>query len=207
MLLSAFLLHARTLGVCILAQTWLEGAHMSGNYFFGFMLSDWMKLSLTERLTVPATFLASVIIPLPRQPHEISSLELWFNVLTCIVWYELEHPNGWGLDGPQPLPTIPIDPLTISINVFVNDLPLARREGTKLTSQLIKDCIFKEAETNVTLTVLPGPSSDSLELCSHSVHLGILLEVLCWEGFKLSVGLPKAVLITNPNCSGIDHLF
>lgn len=115
----------------------------------------------------------------------------------------LVHPDGWGLDGPQPLPTTPIDPPTISINVFANDSPLAGREGTKLTSQLIKDRIFKEAETNVALTVLPGPSSDSLELRGRGVlHLGVLLEVLRREGFELSVGPPKAVLIPAPNCSG-----
>lgn len=115
----------------------------------------------------------------------------------------LVHPEGWGPDGPQPLPTTPIDPPTISINVFANDSPLAGKEGTKLTSQIIKDRIYQEAETNVALTVLPGPSSDSLELRGRGVlHLGVLLEVLRREGFELSVGPPKAVLIPDPNQSG-----
>jgi predicted membrane GTPase involved in stress response len=60
--------------------------------------------------------------------------------------------TGWS----TPLPTTPIDPPTISINVFANDSPLAGKEGTKLTSQLIKDRIYEEAQTNVVLTVLPG---------------------------------------------------
>jgi GTP-binding protein TypA/BipA len=115
----------------------------------------------------------------------------------------LVHPDGWGPDGPQPLPTTPIDPPTISINLFANDSPLAGKDGTKLTSQVIKERIYEEAETNVALMVLPGPSSDSLELRGRGVlHLGVLLEVLRREGFELSVGPPKAVLIPDPNSSG-----
>jgi GTP-binding protein TypA/BipA len=120
----------------------------------------------------------------------------------------LVHPDGWGTSGPQPLPTTPIDPPTISINVFPNDSPLAGKEGTKLTSQVIKDRIFEEAETNVALRVLPGPSSDSLELRGRGVlHLGVLLEVLRREGFELCVGPPKAVLIPDPNSAGTKPTF
>lgn len=76
---------------------------------------------------------------------------------------------------------------------------MAGREGTKLTSQVIRDRIYKEAETNVALTVLPGPTSESLELRGRGVlHLGVLLETLRREGFELSVGPPKAVMIPCP---------
>ncbi|KDR71900.1 hypothetical protein GALMADRAFT_253685 [Galerina marginata CBS 339.88] len=115
----------------------------------------------------------------------------------------LVHPDGWGPEGPQALPTTPIDPPTISIHVHANDSPLAGREGTKLTSQVIRDRIYKEAETNVALTVLPGPTSESLELRGRGVlHLGVLLETLRREGFELSVGPPKAVMIRDPERKG-----
>ncbi|KAF8175757.1 P-loop containing nucleoside triphosphate hydrolase protein [Pholiota molesta] len=111
----------------------------------------------------------------------------------------LVHPEGWGPEGPQALPTTPIDPPTISIHVHANDSPLGGREGTKLTSQVIRERIYKEAETNVALTVLPGPTSESLELRGRGVlHLGVLLETLRREGFELSVGPPKAVMIPCP---------
>ncbi|KAH9475560.1 50S ribosomal subunit assembly factor BipA [Psilocybe cubensis] len=111
----------------------------------------------------------------------------------------LVHPDGWGPEGPKPLPTTPIDPPTISIHVYPNDSPLAGREGTKLTSQVIRERIYKEAETNVALTVLPGPTSESLEVRGRGVlHLGVLLETLRREGFELSVGPPKAVMIPDP---------
>ncbi|KAF8901354.1 hypothetical protein CPB84DRAFT_1836409 [Gymnopilus junonius] len=115
----------------------------------------------------------------------------------------LVHPDGWGPEGPKSLPTTPIDPPTISIHVHANDSPLAGREGTKLTSQLIRDRIYKESETNVALTVLPGPTSESLELRGRGVlHLGVLLETLRREGFELSVGPPKAVMIPDPEKKG-----
>lgn len=120
----------------------------------------------------------------------------------------LIQPDGWGSNGPKALPTTPIDPPTISINVFANDSPLAGKEGTKLTSQIIKERIYKESETNVALTVLPGSSSESLEIRGRGVlHLGVLLETLRREGFELSVGPPKAVLIRDPNSSGNKPTF
>ncbi|KAF5374138.1 hypothetical protein D9615_008881 [Tricholomella constricta] len=124
----------------------------------------------------------------------------------------LVHPEGWSEGGPKPLPVTaaaaaaqssPIDPPTISIFVHANDSPLAGQEGTKLTSQLIRERIYKEAETNVALTVLPGPTSESLELRGRGVlHLGVLLETLRREGFELGVGPPKAVMIPDPNVGG-----
>ena len=84
--------------------------------------------------------------------------------------------------------------------MYANDAPLAGQEGTKLTSQLIRDRIYKEAETNVALTVLPGPTSESLELRGRGVlHLGVLLETLRREGYELGVGSPKAVMIPDPS--------
>ncbi|KAH0580217.1 hypothetical protein H2248_001736 [Termitomyces sp. 'cryptogamus'] len=111
--------------------------------------------------------------------------------------------EGWGEEGPKPLPSTPIDPPTISIHVQANDSPLAGTSGTKLTSQLIRERIYKEAETNVALRILPGPTSESLELRGRGVlHLGVLLETLRREGFELAVGPPKAVMIPDPDAEG-----
>ncbi|KAF9017826.1 GTP-binding protein TypA [Hymenopellis radicata] len=115
----------------------------------------------------------------------------------------LVSPDGWGQEGPQPLKTTPIDPPTISIFVYPNDGPFAGKEGTKLTSQLIKDRLFKEAETNVALKVLPGPTSESLELRGRGVlHLGVLFETLRREGFEIMIGPPKAVMKPDPENPG-----
>ncbi|KAF5382989.1 hypothetical protein D9757_006297 [Collybiopsis confluens] len=111
--------------------------------------------------------------------------------------------EGWGEEGPKALETTPIDPPTISMFIYPNDAPFAGREGSKLTSQVIRDRIYKEAETNVALKVLPGPTSESLELRGRGVlHLGVLFETLRREGFELTVGPPKAVMIPDPNHKG-----
>ncbi|KAJ6482819.1 GTP-binding protein TypA [Mycena vitilis] len=105
----------------------------------------------------------------------------------------------WPGGVPQPLPSTPIDPPTISVVVHANSSPLGGSEGTKLTSQMIKERIYREALTDVALSVLPGPTSDSLEVRGRGVlHLGILLETLRREGFELLVGPPKAVLRKDP---------
>ncbi|KAJ7171214.1 GTP-binding protein TypA [Mycena filopes] len=106
----------------------------------------------------------------------------------------------WPDGVPQPLPSTPIDPPTISIVIMANSGPLGGTEGTKLTSQMIKERIHREALTDVALAVLPGPTSDSLEVRGRGVlHLGILLETLRREGFEILVGPPKAVLRPDPD--------
>lgn len=76
---------------------------------------------------------------------------------------------------------------------------MAGKEGNKLTSQLIRERSLKEAQTNVALKVLPGPTAESVEVRGRGVlHLGVLLETFRREGYELSVGSPKAVLIPNP---------
>ncbi|KAF8216345.1 hypothetical protein K438DRAFT_1747610 [Mycena galopus ATCC 62051] len=109
----------------------------------------------------------------------------------------------WPEGGPVPLPSTPIDPPTISVVINANSSPLAGSDGTKLTSQMIKERIHREALTDVALTVLPGPTSDGVEVRGRGVlHLGILLETLRREGFELLVGPPKAVLKKDPDNPG-----
>ncbi|KAL1694876.1 P-loop containing nucleoside triphosphate hydrolase protein [Schizophyllum commune] len=115
----------------------------------------------------------------------------------------LVHPEGWGAEGPKAIETTPIDPPTISTIIYPNDGPLAGQDGSKLTSQVIKERIYKEAETNVALKVLPGPTSEAIELRGRGVlHLGILFETLRREGFEFLIGPPKPVLLPDPDNKG-----
>ncbi|CDZ97740.1 gtp-binding protein [Phaffia rhodozyma] len=98
-----------------------------------------------------------------------------------------------------PLPSTPLDPPTISMFISANDSPFAGKEGTKLTSAVIKDRLLKEAETNVALKVIDNPQSESLEIRGRGVlHLGILLETLRREGFEIAVSPPRPVLKRDP---------
>ena len=58
------------------------------------------------------------------------------------------------------VPTIPIDPPTISIVFSVNNSPLAGTEGDKVTSRMILDRLTKEAESNVSIKIEKGENND-----------------------------------------------
>jgi GTP-binding protein len=88
----------------------------------------------------------------------------------------------------------PIDPPTLSMTFSVNDSPLAGTEGDKVTSRVIRDRLFKEAEGNVALRVEPAPNSDSYVVSGRGeLQLAILIETMRREGFELGVSRPTVL--------------
>jgi GTP-binding protein len=88
----------------------------------------------------------------------------------------------------------PIDPPTLSMTFLVNDSPLAGTEGDKLTSRVIRDRLYREAEGNVALRVEDSPGSDSYVVSGRGeLQLAILIETMRREGFELGVSRPKVV--------------
>ena len=97
-------------------------------------------------------------------------------------------------DVTEPIFSIPIDPPTISITVTVNDSPMQGQEGTKLTSSMIRERLFKEVETNVAMQVTEATGKDSFEVSGRGeLHLGVLLENMRREGFEMCVSAPKVI--------------
>ncbi|KAB2085309.1 GTP-binding TypA/BipA [Gossypium arboreum] len=91
------------------------------------------------------------------------------------------------------LPTVELDPPTISMTFGVNDSPLAGRDGTHLTGGKIGDRLMAESETNLAINVLPG-IADTFEVQGRGeLQLGILIENMRREGFELSVSPPKVM--------------
>jgi GTP-binding protein len=77
---------------------------------------------------------------------------------------------------------------------MVNDSPLAGTEGDKVTSRVIRDRLYKEAEGNVALRVEAAPNSDSYVVSGRGeLQLAILIETMRREGFELGVSRPKVV--------------
>jgi GTP-binding protein len=77
----------------------------------------------------------------------------------------------------------------------VNDSPLAGREGTKVTSRMIRDRLFREAEGNVAIHVRESDSGEAYEVAGRGeLQLGVLIETMRREGFELSVGRPRVLL-------------
>ena len=97
-----------------------------------------------------------------------------------------------------PIPAQPIDPPTLAMTFRVNDSPLAGTEGDKVTSRMIRDRLFREAEGNIALKISESTGKDSYEVAGRGeLQLGILIETMRREGFELSVARPKVVLSKN----------
>jgi GTP-binding protein len=99
----------------------------------------------------------------------------------------------------EPIPSIPIDPPTLAMTFSVNDSPLAGREGTKVTSRMIRDRLFREAEGNVAIRVRETDGGEAYEVAGRGeLQLGVLVETMRREGFELSVGRPRVLFKTDP---------
>jgi GTP-binding protein len=104
------------------------------------------------------------------------------------------------LDVTEPLQAQPIDPPTLSMTFLVNDSPLAGTEGDKVTSRVIRDRLFKEAEGNVALNVEAAPNSDAYVVSGRGeLQLAILIETMRREGFEMGVSRPKVVFQKGEN--------
>jgi GTP-binding protein len=99
----------------------------------------------------------------------------------------------------EAIPAQPIDPPTLAMTFRVNDSPLAGTEGDKVTSRMIRDRLFREAEGNIALKISESEGKDAYEVAGRGeLQLGILIETMRREGFELSVARPKVVLSKDP---------
>jgi GTP-binding protein len=93
-----------------------------------------------------------------------------------------------------PIPAEPIDPATITMTFAINDGPLAGTEGDKVTSRVIRDRLFREAEGNVAIKVKESEGKDSFEVSGRGeLQLAVLIETMRREGFELCVGRPRVI--------------
>lgn len=89
----------------------------------------------------------------------------------------------------------PIDPPTVTMSFIVNDSPFAGTEGDKVTSRVIRDRLFKEAEGNVALKIEESADKDSFYVSGRGeLQLAVLIENMRREGFELGVSRPRVVM-------------
>ena len=94
----------------------------------------------------------------------------------------------------EALPFVKIDEPTISMLFMVNNSPFAGREGKFVTSRNIRDRLFKEVETNVSMRVKETDSTDAFEVSGRGeLHLSILIETMRRQGFEFAVSRPQVI--------------
>ena len=94
----------------------------------------------------------------------------------------------------QALHAQPIDPPTLSMRFAVNDSPMAGREGSKVTSRMIRDRLEREAESNVAIKITESEDKDSFEVAGRGeLQLGVLIETMRREGFELGISRPRVL--------------
>jgi len=102
-------------------------------------------------------------------------------------------------DVTEPLHSEPVDPPTLAMTFAINSSPMAGREGSKVTSRMIRDRLMAEAEGNVAIRVTEAGNTDAFEVAGRGeLQLGVLIEQMRREGFELSISRPRVLLMKDP---------
>jgi GTP-binding protein len=89
----------------------------------------------------------------------------------------------------------PIDPPTITVTFGINDSPLAGRDGKKVQSRVIRDRLYKEAESNVAIKIEDTPGGEAFEVSGRGeLQMGVLIENMRREDFELSISRPQVIM-------------
>ncbi|WP_160034171.1 translational GTPase TypA [Paenibacillus sp. An7] len=98
-------------------------------------------------------------------------------------------------NNPEALPVLKIDEPTLQMTFLVNTSPFAGREGKWVTSRRLRDRLFKELETDVSLRVEETDSPDAYIVSGRGeLHLSILIENMRREGYELAVSKPEVIV-------------
>ncbi len=98
------------------------------------------------------------------------------------------------VDHPEALPFVNISEPTIAMNFSVNDSPFAGKEGKFLTSRQIRNRLFKELQTDVSLRVEETDSTDVFKVSGRGeLHLSVLIENMRREGYEFQVSKPEVL--------------
>ena len=99
----------------------------------------------------------------------------------------------------EPLKADPVDPPTLAMTFSINSSPMAGKEGSKVTSRMIRDRLMSEAEGNVAIRVAEAGATDAFEVAGRGeLQLGVLIEQMRREGFELSISRPRVLFQQDP---------
>ena len=113
------------------------------------------------------------------------------------------------INEPEPLPFVKIDEPTIAMTFCVNDSPFAGQEGKFVTSRHIRERLFKEIETNVSMRVEETDTTEAFTVKGRGeLHLSVLIETMRREGYEFQVSKPKVIMkeIDGVLCEPVEQL-
>lgn len=106
-----------------------------------------------------------------------------------------------------PIPFQKISEPTIAMHFMVNDSPLAGQEGKFVTSRHIRDRLFRELNTDVSLRVEETDSPDSFKVSGRGeLHLSVLIENMRREGFEFAVSKAEVLYKTDENGKRLEPM-
>ncbi|MGN0335731.1 MAG: translational GTPase TypA [Lachnospiraceae bacterium] len=110
-------------------------------------------------------------------------------------------------DNPQPIPFQKISEPTIAMQFMVNDSPLAGKEGKYITSRHIRDRLFRELNTDVSLRVEETEDADRFKVSGRGeLHLSVLIENMRREGYEFAVSKAEVLYKEDENGKRLEPM-
>lgn len=107
----------------------------------------------------------------------------------------------------EPIEFTKISEPTLSMTFSVNDSPFAGRDGKYVTSRHIRDRLYKESETDVSLRVEPTDTTEAFKVSGRGeLHLSVLIENLRREGYEFQVSKPEVMFKTDENSKKLEPI-
>ena len=101
-------------------------------------------------------------------------------------------------ENPQPIPFQKISEPTLAMHFIVNDSPFAGQEGKFVTSRHLRDRLFRELNTDVSLRVEETDTTESFKVSGRGeLHLSVLIENMRREGYEFAVSKPEVLYKTD----------
>jgi GTP-binding protein len=98
------------------------------------------------------------------------------------------------VENPETLPFVKISQPTIAMNFSVNDSPFAGQEGKFVTSRQLRDRLFRELQTDVSIKIEETDTADTFKVSGRGeLHLSILIENMRREGYEFQVSKPEVL--------------
>ncbi|MEY3470791.1 MAG: hypothetical protein RLZZ223_141 [Candidatus Parcubacteria bacterium] len=96
---------------------------------------------------------------------------------------------------PVQIAPVEVESPTLQMMFAINDSPFSGKEGKYSTSRMIRDRLYKEQETNISLKIEDTDSPDKFLVAGRGeLHLAVLIETMRREGYEFSVGRPQVIL-------------